>query len=223
MSEYDEENEETEEETPQQIEERIAARLGREYDTKLKSTTEYANLMADPQIRQIMEARKSGKNIQLVPEGQENKEPDPEPEWEDLDNKGLVKELLKRIPSVVQQTLEKSVNPLQDQFAGLKNYVEAQEEAKAKEQLDALSKKYPDFESMKPTMGGILKDNPGLSFEELYKVAKIRAGVPLGNTSSEKPTTESARLPRKNRKEPLPSGRKGFEQLLDEALEKTIE
>jgi len=215
---------EAEKASPEEIEKRIAERLGRQMDEKLSTNNSgLANLMADPQIRQILEARQKGENVELrvgntIPPVEE------EPDWDNLNNKDLVKELVKRLPRVIEQHLDKRVTPLDSELKGLKGYIESQEESKAKQQIDALKQKYPDFDAMKPQMASVLKDNPNLSFEELYVITKARSsGAPLTptttNTASERPTSETARSPRSSkRKTPLAQGRKGWDQMLDEAL-----
>jgi hypothetical protein len=104
------------------------------------------------------------------------------------------------------------------------SYIQTSQESGVHKQIETMQAKYSDFDDLRKTMAEINRATPGHSVEELYVLAKIREGGLeglQGGLRSERPTGSSARPPvRATRKVPLPTGRRGFDVLLAEALDK---
>jgi len=202
----------------------IAERL-RSIDAKVTGGETLAKLMADPDVRALLESKQAGKTVRVVigDEAQEDDEED-DVDLDSLSNKELTKHLLKHITNAVSQTVEKRIAEVESQVGGLFGHIQNTEAAEIKKNIERLREQFPDFDDLRETMTEINRTSPGLSVDELYVLAKVRRGGLeglRGGLSSEKPTRSTARPPSKvQRKIPLPFGRRGFSALLQEALEK---
>jgi hypothetical protein len=179
-----------------------------------------AKIAADPDVRRILEARQKGEQVKVTVG--EDKPPEPEPGWpddEDLDmlsNTQLADKVLKRAGEDVGRRLDKVMSTLQQ----VTQFVRTNEGEAVKRQVDEARAKYRDFDKFKQPILELNGKFPGLSVEELYFLAKKRAGgleAPSGPTASEKPTTSPTK-PSK-RKEQVAAGRAGFGDLLDQAMD----
>ena len=69
-------------------------------------------------------------------------------------------------------------------------------------------------------MGRLSRENPNLSIRKLYVLARLEKNDSQPRkVETERPTSTSARPPRKDRDKPLPPGRAGFKQMMAEALD----
>lgn len=175
-------------------------------------------LLADPDIQKVLELKSSGKAVSFADEREEPQYETPTGDLEDMTNTELAayvtKGLLTELPKVIKSDIEGLKNSLEAVEAKLR----ASETQQIKSQVESLSQKYKDFSSFKPQMAEIAQQNPALSVEELYILAKSRSGSPLtedSTTSTEKPSSAPGKAPKKR---DIPPGQAGFRQLLDGAL-----
>jgi len=140
---------------------------------------------------------------------------------EALSNKELVRHLLERVTDTIDSSLSSKLEPLSSSIKALESYVGSAEAKTVGGQIDEAKKKYADFDDYLPVMKSLNKSNPELSVEELYLISRKRkGGKGVLEVSSEKPTSTSAKVKaEKIRDAPLPRGRAGFDQLLQEALD----
>jgi len=221
------ENEEKEPEEKESLQEKLA-----KLEEKVDAGKDLARLMSDPQVREIIEARREGKMVRVVPlEEEEEKQEEDSPEEEDVDLEGMTTEevakfLSKRILKSVEGVIEKRVNPLKEELNYMKTYVQTSEQRNLRKQIEEVRKEFPDFDAYREDMIQLSKENPSLKVRELYVLAKVRRGDPLVTSDkieSEKPTSSSARpAQRRQRTKALPPGRKGFRELLQEATKEVI-
>lgn len=199
-----------------------------------QSRQQSSQLLSDPDVLRLVQLKQQGKKVSLAPED-EVKEVVEEPEeeeidWDELDNAGLAKEVMKRTTSSVEKVLNKHLKPVNEKFQTVESFTK-QEQAKAlQQQVAEARKKYTDFDDYQQQMVQLNAENPSLNVSELYILAKAREGKPVAlreeqqkkeqDSVTERPVTSGGRPSKKpERKEPLPSGARGFRQLLSENLE----
>jgi hypothetical protein len=181
-----------------------------------------AQLMANPQVREAILAAQQGKRVKVVEEGgtppQPKAPPVPDKDPEDMTNAEILALVQKQTAATVSEVVAPQLQPLMDQLKAIQASTEQQMVEKAKGQVQAAEAKYPDFGKHRETMVKINRENPNLSVEELYMLAKVRAGEPLTppKTSSERPTSSTARVGGKVKARP--PGLVGFNEALQEAL-----
>ena len=161
---------------------------------------EKARVMTDTEIQQLVQQQVQAAIQQTQAQaGQQQAEPEEaEPNWAELSQaemasrlKGLlIKEAAKSNKAIVGEALkpiQEAVNFLIDQ-AKVSN-----RNAVARTVEDAI-KKYPDLPKYKDTMIEIQQANPNLGVEDLYHLAKARAGhIDPAVTQAERPTHTTAR------------------------------
>lgn len=222
--------------TPRQsAESMLVDRLGgtlNNLDQRLAQQTGMMQMLQDPVIVQYLQAKQAGKKIKLVddvPAAPQIEEPAiPLDQMNNTQmyqhiNKTLTTNLQHMLPQIIQQHLEQALGPIQQQLQGVNGFIGQTVEQKTQAAIQAAQQKYTDFNKFGPQMVELYKQAPGLSPEELYLIAKARAGspvTPVTQMESERPGTTVTRpsLFEARGKKPLPPGPRGFEQLMSEAL-----
>jgi hypothetical protein len=116
------------------------------------------------------------------------------------------------------------IEALQSQIEELKGITSTFQQKELKSQVNTLKEKHPDFTQYKEAILKLANDNPSLELEELYILAKKRAGkLKLSNptTFSEKPSSQPRRHGSTKREQARTrmESRKGFNDTLAKALE----
>jgi len=224
----EEENEDTNEGSKEQ-ESPESSKL-EELESKSKSNETLTMLMADPNIRAVLDAKQRGEKIKIVAESEDPQEEEEEEiNWdeEDPDPKKLADFVLskvnKTVSSQVAQAIEQAVKPLKDQLNGVSSHVSASEKEKLSQQIAQVKQKYPDFDGYVTDMVEINKATPGHSVEELYILAKARknGGVKAfqpDRTETERPTSSASRVSGRGSRGKVPSGKAGFSEILERGL-----
>jgi hypothetical protein len=199
-----------------------------ELGEKVGQNETLAKLVADPDIRRILEARQRGEQVS-VNVGDEPQQRQSTPDVEDpedfdmLDNQELANYLMKKMDRVLEEKVNQSIQGISQKVQSLEGYVQENETKSVKQQVAELREKYSDFDQYKDQMVELNRQNPNLTPEDLYFIAKKRSGhfdEPRPKESeSEKPTQSVTRPPKPDREEPLPQGKGGFDQMLGEALD----
>lgn len=215
----------------QKVNDDVIAKRLEELEAKSGQNEWIAKIVADPDVRQILEARQRGEQV-TVQVGEPEQKQTATPEVEDpedfdmLDNRELADYTMKKttsaVSSLVEQKLNEALEKVMDKVQRLEGYVQTNETQTIRQQVSKLREKYSDFDDYRDVMVQINRENPSLSPEELYFVAKKRSGhfeEPGPKASSEKPTNTSSRPSKPQREQPLPPGRGGFDEMLGEALE----
>jgi len=185
---------------------------------KVKSQEDLVKLLSDPAVREVLAAREIGLDVMVTSKKKgDPPEPDVEPpDLEQLNNRGLIEYMAK---SVFPSALKIALKPVMESLAGVRGYVDSQEDATVLKQVEEARKAFPDFNDYKADILEISRANSGLSVQELYYIARRRKGGKLEvNPSSEKPSSPGGR-PAQIKKVPMKPGRAGFDAKLAEALE----
>lgn len=178
-------------------------------------------LLADPDVLRLMELKRSGKKIKIS----DDITPIPEPELpKDPQNlQEVVQYLDKKIESTIQKRVFLEQEPVRQKVQQLEGAVRQGLVKEAEQQIEKAQKKFKDFNEYLPAIKTLYRENPGLSAEELYKVAKSRAGYSVErdpSLESERPSPETARTStRKKSKEAVPTGRAGAISIAEDAFD----
>jgi hypothetical protein len=181
-----------------------------------------AQLAADPDISAILRARRTGQRVKVVEDRPTAPEDTirlpgsvgtttPEPEIDDstlegMSNAQLSKHIARRTLTDLVPLLNEALKPLSTRLQALAGSVDQVETERAKNSVAAVQAKYKDFTKYRDAMIDIRQSNPGLEVEELYFLAKKRAGGQLfgqHGTDIERPTTQVARPSRPTPKGPV--------------------
>ncbi len=176
-------------------------------------------LMADPEVQEVIKLKRAGKPV-AVSEIVEGKD-ETVNEEDGLDDDDPAKEVLQRFAKII----DKKLNPISERLASIEGLADDVRRQGVDSQVKTLREKHEDFDKYRDQMMVLAKDNTGLDVEELYMLARKRAGkLDLTNAStfSEKPTTQI--LPRRSIRGVAKSpgrqrGRQGFQKILAKALD----
>lgn len=212
--------------TPQvNKEQELEARLRRAEVTASESST-LAQLVADPDIRAVLEARQRNEKIRVIRGEEMQKFETPvAKEPEDLDSLSpakLVEYMLGKMNQIVEEKVTTKMEPVSQRVQMVQAKYDEEIRQAAATQVQQARKKYTDFDVLALDITKLAQESPTLSVDELYTVAKIRrGGMPLSQTEvgSERPSSSSS-VRTATRKEPLPRGNRGFSLALGEALSK---
>jgi TolA-binding protein len=167
-------------------------------------------LMADPDVQAVLNARREGKSVKVASVESES---EPEEDVSDLD------ENVQRVLKII----EKKLSPLSEDLENLKAVAAGYERQSIELQVKNSEDKHKDFSKYRKSMAGLAKQIQGLSVEELYTLAKLRAGdlhTSEPSTHSEKPTPTPRRKESQAKKsEKRTQGRKGFQNTLADVLD----
>jgi len=186
-----------------------------------------ARLLSDPNVRAVLDARQEGRRVKVVDFEESLKktvieDPDEKVDLDELTNEEFAKHMTKKLAHVVDTALDAKLKPVMNKVNDALSFAEEGRKTTVKTQIDKAKKKYDDFDDFQEQMVALNGQNPELTVEELYLVAKRReGGSRKAKTASEKPTTTASRVGKKvERDTPLARGRQGFEQLLNEAQDR---
>lgn len=211
--------------------------LNTQFKEKMQANDMLQKLVSDPQIQEILKARQEGREVKLVdPKAKQNylpgldddsssdQESDPA-DLDDLSPSELAKFIVKKVSASVGTVLKEQQKGVSEKLESFEKYIASAEGQKVKSEIEQVRSKHKDFEELRPKMAEIANQNTGLSVEELYLLARTRSGMSLvpEQTETERPSSTTARGPLVSRREkPLPPGRAGFAQALQEGLAKVL-
>jgi hypothetical protein len=183
-----------------------------------------ARMALDPEMRAILEARQRGEKVKIVPQNapvEEVKAPETI-DYDQLTNTQLMQKLPDVLSGSFKKLMQDAVTPLLEKIQRLEGASQHVLADKVSREIQDAERTFPDLAQYKADMAQLNQTHQGLSVKQLYALAKFNktGGVELQRpTQTEKPNNSSARpSAAAQRKSPLPSGNKGFRQLLDEAL-----
>ncbi len=189
------------------------------------------SLLADPAINQVIQARRAGKPVRVIEDTAETPEPEVDPVDEltsGLEADDPSRETLGKIGKVMGAKLssrDAEIAELKAQVQQLSGVAQEVQRRDVSDQVAKAQSKFKDFAQYKDTMVELSTKHPGLGVEELYLVAKNKAGklkLVEQATFSEKPTQHPPRSTSSARRgtptPPPAQGRKGFNDILTRAL-----
>jgi hypothetical protein len=218
---------EEEEETSSQSESSQLAKKLEELTSSVRqdanSAVTLAKLVADPDIRRILEARQAGKKVKVLDGDEEPVRPvEPQKDLEEMTNQELMAHLATTLQGQVNAQIQKALEPVISQLGQVGQVMQSQKAKEVASEVNQVREKYEDFDDFKPDMLKLNQSNPDLSVEELYLIAKRRKGGPSVNsrTQTERPTSVSrTRVAGKPKPGVGMAGRNAFNSLLANALE----
>lgn len=187
-------------------------------------------LVADPQIAAIIQARRAGKSVKIVDDVEEVvEEPDPvEAVVKDMPEDDPQRQLISTISKLTEAKTEKVVSKLMEKIEQLESQLAETAEVTTSVKRDKVTQavaearsKYKDFDQYKDKMLELSKENPGLSVADLYIVAKNRSGKLRQVetiTETEKPTSQPRRVAKPGSTPKRSPGRQGFSEMLSDAF-----
>lgn len=187
-------------------------------------------LLADPQIAEIVAARRAGRGVNIV--DVESAEAEPEvPVVKDEDLEDLDPEI-RKVVEVLTSHISARIDPLNEKISALESLASTMQETAVGKQIEAVEKQHKDFGKYRTEMAKISRnEGSGLEIEELYLLSKHRAGdlnLTDPSTDSEKPTPTPRRKgigPRRdnnNNASQQVSSTRAFKMTLADALDRTI-
>lgn len=193
-------------------------------ESKVEGTEMLAKILADPDVRALLEAKQKGEKVKVVSAKEKVQAKmtglDNEIDFDALSNKQLADHVLKHVTSNLDTVFAAKLDPINQVIKSLETYVGTTEAKTVAQQIEEVKKKYKDFDTFLPDMQKMNKVNPDLSVEELYLISKRRKTGP-SKVETERPSTSPAAVPEKKKRDvPLPKGNAGFGQLMSEALAK---
>lgn len=164
-------------------------------------------LLSDPDISAVINAKNSGKKIAVVDAEQAKKPQQDLTPPEDFSKPADVVQFLDQmLEKRMGQLLDDRLRPLQNDINVTKQVVQGKVQEDMNDLIEATRAKHSDFDTYVPEMRQLnLQTNQSLTPEELYKTVKSRKGHVSGaeqkkTTETERPTDYAAK----------PSGRQAF-------------
>ena len=182
-----------------------------------------AQLVADPDIQLILQARNSGKQVKITTNDETSEsESTPEEDYTELEEFGPD---AKKLVGLIDKKIGSRLDPVVEEVSLLKSLAATLQKREVTDQIAAVSKKHPDFDKYRKAMAEMSRTEgtAGLGVEELLLIAKNRAGdlsVTVPSTDSEKPTPTPRRKGSLVKKETAQSGRRHFQTVLADALDR---
>jgi len=160
-------------------------------------------MVSDPQIQEILAARREGREIQVVAQQQQQTE---EVKKVEDTQETFEKQLelsdfdpdVKKAIELLDERISAKFGPLVDKVGALESVAAAYEQRAVGDQITAIAKKHPDFEKYRKDMALLARnEGAGLGVEELLLLVKHRAGdlsLTDPSTESERPTPTPRRV-----------------------------
>jgi len=180
-------------------------------------------LLADPDIQRVIEAKRQGKPLKISTEVEAPPADEPSSLTRDLPDDDPMKETLSKIEKTLVNVVESRMSPLLDRLQAIEGFAGEAQKKEVQTAVAVAQKKFSDFNEYRGQMLELAKTNQNLQVDELYLLAKSRAGklkLPEQSTFSEKPTSQPRR-PTTNASDSRKAvtGRAAWNQTLQKALE----
>jgi hypothetical protein len=133
--------------------------------------------------------------------------------------------MMKRVVKALDGVLQGRLKSVDEKINSVTDYIGQRQKDEVVSQVEQCRKKYRDFDQYGQEIYGLSQQNPGLSVEELYLVARTRKGGPAlkdRRMESERPDSGPART-RTGQKTSMGSGLSGFRAALSSALDRKLE
>ncbi len=207
-----------------EFEDRLEDALPEELKERLgdvDANTLLLGMLADPDIQAVMSARQANEEIEVS--RKKKKEEKKPPKEESKKEEETTDPALKKVMSLIESLVTEKLAPITQDLDSLKGIASNYEETQVSGQINTVKNKYPDFDKHAKSMSKLAKEIPGLGVEEYYILAKSRAKelqISKPSTDSERPTPTARRRGAKNKPTQSRTGRKGWNEILQDGLEK---
>tara|TARA_Y100000310_G_scaffold113759_1_gene112198 strand:- start:6415 stop:7131 length:717 start_codon:yes stop_codon:yes gene_type:complete len=187
-----------------------------------------AKILADPDIRKVIEMKEAGQTV-TVGNGQtplkEEPEESPSINIEELSNSEMVQYVTDALKGEVSDLVKSEVSSLREELGQVTGLVKGHQKKEIESEITRLRSKFSDFDNYGQAMTSLADSGVVLPLEDLYWVARRQSGAPMEPSTqveSEKPTSASGKPSRAlTRGEDVPRTRGGFGMLLGDALSRT--
>lgn len=178
-------------------------------------------IVSDPDVSRVLQAKRDKKPVKFV----EEEEPEPESTDEVKIETGNEEfdQNVQKIMGLIDKKFEQALGPIKESVDSLQGLADQYTSQAIEKQIEEVAKKHPDLGTYRKDMAELAGKTPGLTVEELLLISKSRAGkltLDSPSTHSERPTPTPRRLVSQDRTEPARRGRKGFSQMVADALAK---
>ena len=176
-------------------------------------------LMADPEVQEVIRLKRAGKPVAVSEKA--DKEEETADEEDAIDDDDPAKEVLHRFAKII----DKKLSPISERLSSIEGLADDVRRQGVDSQVKTLREAHEDFDKYRDQMMVLAKDNTGLDVEELYMLARKRAGkldLTTASTFSEKPTTQTVHrkgIKRVAKASGRQRGRQGFQKILAKALD----
>jgi hypothetical protein len=193
------------------------------------ANSQLQELMQDPDVLTLLAARRSNKKVKIVEETPEEPSETEEDSGlasdipENDPSRKLFEKLDRRLSDLVERRFKSKVEPLNERLQRVEVIGTEVQRKSVEDQVKAAREKYRDLDTYREPMLKLSTDNPGLNVEELYLLARQRAGklrLLEQGTHTEKPTQQPRKIRDDKNKpnQPRTDGRRGFTELLGNSL-----
>ena len=215
------ENTNQNEQVPDPNEERLA---------RLEENQAVLQILGDPDVQKVILAKRAGKSVKVDEDNGQQEEKveennEPVDEFPELPPEDPMRKTLSQISGLIDKKLEtglKRLETLESRLSGIEGVSQNIQKEKLTEEIKSVQSQHPDFKDYRDKMLQLSKEFAGLSVHELYLLAKQRSGklkLEKVSTQTERPTHQPRKVETKQPgSPPRPAGRKGFNDLLSEAL-----
>ena len=179
------------------------------------------NIVSDPDVSRVLQAKRDKKPVRFAEDEEPKSEPVDDIKIETGDEE--FDQNIQKIMGLIDKKFEQTLAPIKETVDNLQSLADQYTSRVVEEQIDEVAKKHSDLGTYRKAMAELAGNTSGLNVEELLLITKNRAGkLILDNpsTDSERPSPTPRRLVSQDRKEPARRGRKGFSQIVAEALDK---
>jgi hypothetical protein len=172
-------------------------------------------LTSDPVIHEYLQKKQAGQQVKLVDENQQQQpveENEDDINWEELSqnpqkfakhiSRSASREVSKALVPLISGMMKKTNDTIQglaQQVQQIGGVVQQHHQSQLKSEIDKVRDRNPEeFDRLRPAMADLAKQNPSLGFQDLYVLARTRAGLPVGfdqSIQSERPTQQTAARP----------------------------
>lgn len=216
--------EEKEVETSQTLEKSLEKEQEQEQEPRTSQEAQaLTRLLAIPEVREVIEARQRGERIRII-QGDEVEKPRErivEPVEENVDfsmmsNKELAEYMRKEVVKEVSK-----LSNLGSRLDHVESVVSKVETSNIVKEINRARKAYADFDEYRDQMVALNSQNPNLTVDDLYWLAKKRSdgySIPVDprKMATEKPSVTPRASTLKSKQ--YAPGPQGLEQALDEVL-----
>lgn len=191
---------------------------------RLEQNNQVLQLLADPEIRAVVEAKRAGKKVKVTEDAEAPQETEEVSLTEGLEESDPTRPTLEKIQKLVKGGMsakDAEIEELKARLAQVEGFAGKQQEREIISQIEQAKSKYKDFSRYDKEILGLNQKHPGLNVDQLYVLAKQSKGqlkMVEQATAQEKPTHQPARSNREAKIVARPMGKKGFAELLRESL-----
>ena len=221
--------------------EELQAKLKQTNDLLAKEQAEHAklnqtlqSLATDPDVVRVVSMKQKGEQVSFGNQLNQNQPPvdaaeklymqvqSGEVSIDDLSQSQLLTYMTQSTDKRVEQTLKKVLEPISQKIQSFDQERIQNQVTGMQTQLQQVQAKYRDFDSIRPQMVEVAKQNPSLGIEDIYLLTKGRLGSPIApnvQMDTERPDQRAVSIaaPKSQQKKPV-SQTRDWSSLLEDTF-----